>query len=53
MTGLPMGPFSEQTGESIQHKFDEHWARFKQDPFNREYAKWLLCAVVDFNSKHI
>lgn len=53
MTGLPMGPFSEQTGESIHHKFDEHWARFKLDPSHREYAKWLLRAVVDFNSKHI
>ena len=50
-TGL--GPWSEQTAESLHHDFGQMWKNFKVDIDHPEYAKRLYDAVVMYNSQHL
>ena len=51
-TGL--GLWSEQSGESIHHEFDNYWSKYKiNSKKNKLYEKHLLKAVVEFSSRHV
>ena len=42
MTGRGLGPWSEQTGESVHHDFKETWKRYKVNNTDRDiYGKNL------------
>ena len=54
LTGMGLAPWSEQTGESVHHDFNETWKKFKVNNVQRPiYAAQLLKAVCMYNSQHI
>ena len=54
MTGQGLGPWSEQTGESIHHDFKETWKRYKVNNTDHDiYGENLLKAVCAYNSQHL
>lgn len=54
LTGMGLAPWSEQTGESVHHDFNETWKKFKVNNVERPiYASQLLKAVCMYNSQHI
>ena len=54
MVGTGLGPWSEQTAESLHHDFNEIWKNFEVRKIEHpEYAKRLLDAVVMYNSQHL
>ena len=54
IVGTGLGPWSEQTAESLHHDFSQIWNNFKvADMDHPEYAKRLLDAVVMYNSQHL
>ena len=54
MTGWGLGPWSEQTGESVHHDFKETWKRYKVNKVDRSvYGENLLKAISVYNSQHI
>jgi hypothetical protein len=54
MTDKGLGPWSEQTSESIHHDFAETWKRFKiKDQDKTVYATNLLKSVQVYNSQHL
>ena len=42
LMGLGLSPWSEQTGESLHHDFNETWKKFKINNVNPLYAEHLL-----------
>ena len=49
-----LGPWSEQTEESVHHGFKETWKRYKVNDTDREiYGENLLKAVSAYNSQHL
>ena len=54
MTGQGLGPWSEQTGESVHHDFNQTWKNYKVNDVEREiYGENLLKAVAAYNSRHL
>ena len=54
ITGMGLGPWSEQCSESIHHDFSKVWENFKvKHTDNPEYGKRLLQAVCMYNSLHL
>ena len=54
LTGRGLGPWSEQTGESLHHDFKGMWQRYKvNDEKNPMYGENLLKAVQMYNSQHL
>ena len=54
MTGRGLGPWSEQTGESVHHDFKEMWQRYKVKNIDLPtYGDNLLEAVSVYNSQHL
>ena len=54
MTGRGLGPWSEQTRESVHHDLKETWKRYKVSKVDRSiYGENLLKAVSVYNSQHI
>ena len=49
----PLGPFSEQSFESVHYKFAELWENYTRDMSHPEYAEKLFACVVDFNTQRI
>ena len=47
----PLGPYSEQAGESLHSRWDLDWTRYKYLPMTPEER--LLNAVVDFEYRHL
>ena len=54
-TGMGLGPWSEQTVESLHHEFKKNcWENFYvKDTDNPAYPEHLLSAVKSFNSLHL
>lgn len=51
--GMGLGPWSEQTSESLHHDFNMTWANYKvKDMDNPRYANELLRAVCMYNGKN-
>ena len=54
LTGRGVGPWSEQTGESIHHDFSKTWEKCKiKDIDHPLYGEQLLKAVIMYNSQHL
>ena len=54
MKKLELGPWSEQTAESVHHDFKTVWSNFNVRDINHpEYAKRLLNAIIMYNSQHL
>ena len=54
ITGQGLGPWSEQTGESVRHDLKETWKRYKVNDTDRKiYRENLLKAVSPYISKHL
>ena len=54
LKGMGLGPWSEQTGESVHHDFKETWKNFKVNDLEKDiYGEQLLKAVCKYNSQHI
>lgn len=54
ITGRGLGPWSEQSGESVHHDFKKTWSRFLVNGTDREiYGENLLKAVSTYNSQHL
>ena len=52
--GRGLGPWSEQTGESIHHDFKQTWQRLEINKTEHKlYGKNLLQAVSTYNSQHL
>ena len=49
----PLGPYSEQTFESVHYEFLKTWKRFLRPKGTSDYAVQLKKAVVDFNTLRI
>ena len=49
----PLGPYSEQTFESVHYEFAKTWGRYSRPIGTSDYATQLLKAVVDFNTLRI
>ena len=50
----PLGPFAEQSFESVHYAFKTHWkTSYKRNMDGESYPKKLLDAVVDFNTIRI
>ena len=51
---MPLGPFSEQTAESLHSDFKAIWKNYKvRDTGHDEYSKRLLESVIAYNSGHL
>ena len=51
---MGMGYFSEQTGETLHHKFEDTFSNYKmKHDESDKYGKRLMNAVVEFSSMHI
>ena len=48
----PLGPYSEQAGESLHSRWASHFKRFKNLP-NKSFGERMLMALVDFNYQHL
>ena len=54
IAGRGLGPWSEQTGETVLHDNKETWKRYKVNDTDREiYGENLPKGVSDYNSQHI
>lgn len=54
LNGYGFGVWSEQAGESVHREFLKYWERYKINMLSdSSYANRLLCAVVEFSSRHI
>ena len=54
MTGQELGPWIEQTGESVLYDFKETWKRYKVNKVDRSIkGENLWKAVSVYNSQHI
>ena len=54
ITGRGLGPWSEQSGESVQHDFKGTWNSSIVNDTNRDiYGENLLKAVCAYNSQHL
>ena len=54
MTGRGLAPWSEQTGESCHHDFNQTWEKFYvRDQESDVYGKRLLQAVQEYNGQHL
>ena len=52
--GRELGPWNEQTGQSVHHDLKETWKRYKVNDTDREiYGENLLKAVSAYNSQHL
>ena len=49
----PLGPYSEQTFESVHYEFLKVWKRYIRPKGTSDYAVQLKKAVVDFNTLRI
>ena len=49
----PLGPYSEQTFESVHQEFAKTWARFRRPMGTSDYDTFLMKAVIDFNTLRI
>ena len=54
ITGRGLGPWNEQSDESVHHDFKGIWNRFIVNDTNRDiYGKNLLKVVCAYNSQHL
>ena len=49
----PLGPYSEQTFESVHQEFAKTWGRYKRPIGTSDYDTFLQKAVIDFNTLRI
>ena len=48
-----LGLFSEQASESVHHKFEKTWTKYKVSKGNKDFDHQLLRAVAEFNTSHL